>query len=581
MKILKIYANKPTFREIHLQDGLNLIVAERADTSSEHDSRNGVGKSTLLEIIHFCLGSSVSNKSVISHLKETDWQFSLELRIDDAVVHVTRGFLTPSQVILRGDIHSLGVIDEAELFPRTEAICTLKRWKDLLGALVFGLDDQVLTESAAPSFRALISYFARSGRDAYIDSFTTSRQIRTWQKQVYNAYLVGLNWHHASKWEMLRENEKLVRTLTAASSKRSQSEMADLENERVRLSSERERLEAQVANFKVVPEYRAVETAARNLTRRMRELANESSILSQMIEKYELQMETESAEDLNKVRQIYADVGLLFPDRLNRELEQVLEFHTTVTRHRREYLSNEIIRLRSQVDQIQLQLSRLDTERSEQMQLLSDGGAVEELGNLQFRLGRTLERLHETDKKLAGLETVAIDEATIASDRQALLSRAVIDRAERRPRWSAVIAKFVEATDHLYEESGALNFGLNENGFTFETKMPRQRSGGVENMAIFAYDLALTQVWSTRENHPAFLIHDSILYEGVDERQIALALQYAMTKGEACGFQYLALINSDNIPRADLAELGLNWRNHVRLELKDDDPAHTLLGYRF
>ncbi|GAA4182268.1 hypothetical protein GCM10022252_07920 [Streptosporangium oxazolinicum] len=357
--------------------------------------------------------------------------------------------------------------------------------------------------------------------------------------------------------------------------------MADLENERVRLSSERERLEAQVANFKVVPEYRAVETAARNLTRRMRELANESSILSQMIEKYELQMETESAEDLNKVRQIYADVGLLFPDRLNRELEQVLEFHTTVTRHRREYLSNEIIRLRSQVDQIQLQLSRLDTERSEQMQLLSDGGAVEELGNLQFRLGRTLERLHETDKKLAGLETVAIDEATIASDRQALLSRAVIDRAERRPRWSAVIAKFVEATDHLYEESGALNFGLNENGFTFETKMPRQRSGGVENMAIFAYDLALTQVWSTRENHPAFLIHDSILYEGVDERQIALALQYAMTKGEACGFQYLALINSDNIPRADLAELGLNWRNHVRLELKDDDPAHTLLGYRF
>ncbi|MEV7801933.1 DUF2326 domain-containing protein [Microbispora sp. NPDC088329] len=581
LKIRKVYANQPSFQEITLNDGLNLILAERSEGSSEHDSRNGVGKSTFIEVLHFCLGSSLTAKSVISQLRNSDWQFGLELEIDGARIHVRRSFSAPNQVIVSGNLRQLGLEDENRMFPDEGQTLSVKAWKDFLGSVTFGLGKDIVTQKFSPTFRALITYFARSDRDGYIDPFTTSRQVRTWQKQVFNAYLVGLNWNYASQWEELREEEKAIRTINKGSATRNRELMYELENERVRLIAEQRRLEEQVSNFVVVPEYKVIETEARALTRQMRDLANESAILSQMLEKYEEQMESESSGDLDKVQQIFEEAGLLFPEQLSRNLDQVVAFHSQVTQYRRDYLSNEIIRLRKQVHDNQQRLAELDQQRSTRLRMLNTGGAVEELGALQVKLGRTLERLQVVDNRLSSLETVTADEANVASGRQALLSRALLDRAERRARWSAVIANFVAATEYLYDNPGTLNFGVNENGYTFQTKMPRSGSDGVENMAIYAYDIALTQVWSAQLNRPGFLVHDSILYEGVDERQVALALNYAKEQAERYDFQYVALLNTDDLPTDDLAQLGLDWRRYVRRELDDSNASSTLLGFRF
>jgi uncharacterized protein YydD (DUF2326 family) len=100
-------------------------------------------------------------------------------------------------------------------------------------------------------------------------------------------------------------------------------------------------------------------------------------------------------------------------------------------------------------------------------------------------------------------------------------------------------------------------------------------------MAIYAYDISLAQVWQRAENRPGFLLHDSLMFEGVDERQIALALRYGSDRAIENGFQYIAIINSDNLPVTDLRELGLDWEQNVRLRLGDADPSQTLLGFRF
>ena len=55
--IHSIAANQPTFRPVKLTPGLNVILADRTKGSSRKDTRNGLGKSTLIEIIHFCLGA--------------------------------------------------------------------------------------------------------------------------------------------------------------------------------------------------------------------------------------------------------------------------------------------------------------------------------------------------------------------------------------------------------------------------------------------------------------------------------------------------------------------------------------------
>ncbi|MBP2036247.1 DUF2326 domain-containing protein [Streptomyces avidinii] len=574
-------ANKESFREVEFTDGLNLIIAERSEASTDRDSRNGVGKSTLVEIIHFCLGSSVTQKNIIHQLRDDDWEFSLGLEYGDSIFTVRRSLSKATAVVLTNSARDLPLMDAVKVSLNGEIEISTKTWKDILGQICFGLTEETATEKYAPTFRSLVSYFARSGRDAYLDPFTTSRQIRSYQKQVYNAFLVGLNWRHASEWQVLKDQEKMVRTPSPDSALQKRSTLAALENEQVRLIADQQRLRSQVAEFRIVPEYSAVEDQTRLLTTEMRELVNESSILTQKISRYEQQMSSESAGEISRVKDIYNEAGLLFPDSLSRDLSDVIRFHNEVTTHRKEYLQNEIVRLRTRASAITDRLNLLDNQRAELMRLLNEGGAVEDLGQLQFRLGRTQERLEEIEKRITSLESSAAKEATVASGRQALLSRALLDRSERRPKWSAVTSRFVEVTQYLYGQPGEINFGLNENGFIFETKMQRRGSNGVDLMGIYSYDISLAQVWQGAKRRAGFLIHDSLLFEGVDERQIALALNYAKQGSENLNFQYIALINSDNLPLTDLHEIGLRWKDHVRLQLGDSRPEDTLLGFRF
>ena len=53
-----VYANQSSFHPVKFSTGLNVVLAERTHASSQKDTRNGLGKSTLIEIIDFCLGGS-------------------------------------------------------------------------------------------------------------------------------------------------------------------------------------------------------------------------------------------------------------------------------------------------------------------------------------------------------------------------------------------------------------------------------------------------------------------------------------------------------------------------------------------
>lgn len=51
--IYSVSCDKPSFKNIEFKPGFNVILAERTKESTIKDSGNGLGKSTLIEIIHF------------------------------------------------------------------------------------------------------------------------------------------------------------------------------------------------------------------------------------------------------------------------------------------------------------------------------------------------------------------------------------------------------------------------------------------------------------------------------------------------------------------------------------------------
>lgn len=90
------------------------------------------------------------------------------------------------------------------------------------------------------------------------------------------------------------------------------------------------------------------------------------------------------------------------------------------------------------------------------------------------------------------------------------------------------------------------------------------------------------------ENWPVYLgkgcvislIHDSVLFADVDERQKALALELAAEKSEKYGFQYICTLNSDTLPLSDFSE-GFNLNKFIILTLTDREEQGSLLGKRF
>jgi len=89
----------------------------------------------------------------------------------------------------------------------------------------------------------------------------------------------------------------------------------------------------------------------------------------------------------------------------------------------------------------------------------------------------------------------------------------------------------------------------------------------------------LAQLWAQRDPAPNLLIHDSTLFDGVDERQVALALELVARESEQLNFQYICTLNSDMIPRTEFSP-EFDFDSFVRLRLTDDEGGN-LLGVEF
>jgi uncharacterized protein YydD (DUF2326 family) len=576
----RLGANHATFQTVTFQAGLNVILADRTQESTKKDTRNGLGKSTLIDIIHFCLGGDAGP---LTPEALPDWAFTLEMAIDGKALSATRATDRPQVIEVSGDIDVLPMRPEvndetgALEFPR-------KEWTRALGTLVFGLPVDP-PKKYAPNFRGLISYFARRTRDGYSTPFEHHRKQLAVQVQVDNAFLLGLGAEYAVEWQLLKDEEEelkqLQRTAKTGSFRALIGSVGELEAVQVRLQGKTTREGEELATFRVHPQYAELQQQANALTEQLIERRNANLSDQRMLDLYGATGQTEAEPDEGSIISMYAQAGVDLPGAVKKSLAEVREFHARLVTNRKAFLADELRRLRHDIAARNREIEVLDRERSVIMETLSAFGALEEYSALQRIHATTVSDLRDVERRIALLKEVEGRSIQLNINRQLLLQRAHRDLDERQEQKRRAVELFNANSEALYNRPGTLAIEIGEKGFKFRVDIDSSGSSGIESMKVFCYDLMLAQLWSQRPQRPAFLVHDSILYDPVDGRQTALALQLAASEAESRGFQYICTMNSDMVPFDDFTE-GFDLEAFVRLRLTDEaGDKGRLLGRRF
>lgn len=348
------------------------------------------------------------------------------------------------------------------------------------------------------------------------------------------------------------------------------------------LEDKANRLAEQLASFRVLPQYQEYESEASVITLRIAGLNDENIMDRQLLTHLEDAVTKETAPLIPDVQKVFAEAGIALPDQALRRFEDVKKFHESIVRNRRSYLDQEITATRSRIDTRDKEKKQLDIRRAELMSLLRSHGALDHFTNLQIEQTRSQAELEKARNQYESAEYLESQKTQLEAERNRLYQRLRQDFSEQETIVKKAILSFEYVSSKLYEQAGRLTLTETQDGPDFEVMIQGARSSGINKMQIFCFDMMLMQLCSTRKIGPGFLVHDSHLFDGVDERQIAKALQEGAQLATDFSFQYIVTMNSDILPSQTLFSDDFELGKYVLpIRLTDDTEDGGLFGFRF
>lgn len=583
MIIRALRSDRGTFRTVRFKAGANVVLADRTAGSGKKDTRNGLGKSAMLEIINFCLGGGQGE--TLKRREVKGWTFTLDAEHDGRPFSIRRR-TGDNAVEISGDTagwHSNLAGDG--VIARDGIRVKVDDFNRELGSVLYGLEQHNALRYR-PTFRSLVSYRVRQGgrHGGYHSPFKSFHMQTAPWVQVNNAYMLGLDWETGARLQDLAERKKRLRDLERDMSDGVLSDLVgsigDIEAILIRLEDRARREKDAIDRFRVHDRYRDLESEANGLTESIHGLVNERFAMSKASDMYRGSLEEESDATPEQVLGVYREAGVLFPDSIRKGLEEARAFHTAIVRNRRGFLGSEIDRLGDAMSKKSLQIDELGAQRAAIMGILQTYGAIDELVRLQERHNATVAEQSDAANKLAQLKKIGKERTGIDARMSELRRDAEIDFDERRDRRKAAILAFNDYSKRLYKAPGKLVIDIKDGLYRFNVEIERSGSSGIGSMKIFCYDMMLAGLWAARPGSPGFLAHDSDLFEGVDSRQTAKALRLAATESTERQFQYICTMNTDDVPRDDF-DKGFDFDSLVAATLTDRDAGGSLLGIRF
>lgn len=575
----KVYSEMNSFKTVELHEGLNIILAEKSELSSDGKTRNGAGKSSFVELVNTLLGGEIKKKSILKNDLLCDKYFGVEIEELGKRFSVERKGDAASKVIFKGEFD--GIIPTT--YEDGNHYLSNDDWRVELGKLMFGISSDYKAIKYAPSFRSLFSYFARSS-GGFIEPTKWFPQQSACSAQVAVTYLLKLNWRIAGGFEEVRQKDKLIKVLSTAANEGMLGQImgtaSDLRTEIHLKQSRVERLRTSLSSFRVLPEYQEKELRAAEISKQLAELSAQDTTDKEWLMQLERALEEEAEPDHTRIERLFQEASIDLPELVKKRYDEVEIFHKSVISNRREHLKQEMENIKDRIDTRLKEKESLDNERSEILSTLQSHGALDQYMKLQHSLSKDEADLELLNKKLDVTENLDQKKTELKIDRQKLLKKLRIDYTERDSAIRDAVITFAEISGELYDEPGKFIIDPTDNGPKFDFEIHAKKSVGINKMQIFSFDMMLMKLWSNEKYRPTILVHDSQLFDGVDERQIGKSLLLGARMAKEYGFQYIVTMNSDDFP--DMSSFNEFNLDDYRVDLNINDTKNGgLFGIRF
>jgi uncharacterized protein YydD (DUF2326 family) len=375
MKLSKLYSNKPDiFESIRFISGLNVAMAEiRLPENKKRDTHN-LGKTTLGQMLNFCLLSQRDNRFFL--FKHFDlferFIFFLELELfDGSFATVRRGVEEPSKISFK--THSTGNMDFGALPDEQwdHVGVPFARAKNLLDGL---LD---LRAVKPWSFRKGLGYLLRS-QDDFGDVF----QLRKFQSahadwKPYLAHILGFDAasvqkHYAKEdaLAVMQAKEDTIKGELGGSIE----DISKIEGMLLLKQNEAEkkqrlldafdfRLQDKEKTKKLVDDLDA-EIARLNAERYS--LTHRRKKIAASLEEDRVLFDPDAATDL------FREAGVLFEGQIKKDFQQLIAFNKAITEERQGYLLEERTEIEAELKKVASTLNDLGKRRSETLAFLSE-----------------------------------------------------------------------------------------------------------------------------------------------------------------------------------------------------------------
>jgi len=561
MRLTQLSANQQGFKTVKFRPtGATLIVGTQ---SREGQTYNGVGKSLIVQLIHFCLGS---NKNAAFEEKIPQWEFQLAFEIAGASHKVARNTSKQNVVIL----------DDKEV-----SVTEYRKW---LGERAFTLPDDV-----GLSFRSLIPKFLRRGQKEYNEPLETG-EATDYQKILHASFLLGLEVAlvkrkcdlrtESTRIDVLKKNfqtDDLLKDFYTGG-KDTAIHLAFLDQRIRKLNQDKDQ-------FVLAENYHEMREAADALAERIGDETNRMFLVQGAVDNIDKSLREQPDLPVERVRQLYGELAQTFKPESLRRLQEVSDFHRRMLSNRIARLSGEKLRLLEQVARLQADLSSMRSELDKKIQTLGEARALDhytalvaQIADLQVQADK-LRDYQELSREYTDREAqlqLRLSEEVIATN--VYLDETKVERERHLSVFNDYVAKFYP--NRIAGISVQNNVGENKIRFDISVHVEGDSSDGINEVRIFCYDLALMTL---RLGHKiGFLFHDSRLFANMDIRQRATLFKLAHQVTSTLDTQYIATINPDFISSMEREFTPEEFKraigDNVVLELKDDSPAGKLLG---